>query len=389
MALVLSATSMARVARAMRTCHVAARAGRCGGLSSPGDGKAVAAICGRGTVAFWHRVAMETCPSGRRSLQSGQFSSPQRRIESMATEAVPAVSRHVPASLCWVLLAAMPLAAQERPDFSGVWRLDPSMSRMIGGGGPATDEHQITWLVDHREPDIAVVVNVRDAHGSHEFTFRCTTDGAECVNELASLGEVRRMSATWDGPVLVMTQRATGPQGEFTARDRLALSEAGERLVFDRVITNESGERSVRQVFRKLGPHPARRAPPPPLPSVPLPPELERVLRDYERHWRAGDADALVALFTDDGFVARRGGWIRGRDELRDALGGTSSDLRLRAVSYAADAQVAYIIGAYGYGDDPDVADRGMFILTLRRASDGRWLIAADLDGIIRPDNDP
>ena len=108
------------------------------------------------------------------------------------------------------------------------------------------------------------------------------------------------------------------------------------------------------------------------------------MLRDYEQHWHAGDAEELVALFTDDGFVARRGGWIRGQAGLRQALEGTSSDLRLRAVSYAVDGQVGYIIGAYGYGNEPSIPDRGMFILTLRRGDGGRWRIAADLDGMIR-----
>jgi hypothetical protein len=283
-----------------------------------------------------------------------------------------------------VAFAAAPLGAQERPDFSGVWRQDPAESQMIGGGGPPSDDHQLTWLVDHRDPVITVVVNVRDPEGSREYFFRCTTDGRECVNELPALGEVRRMTAVWKGTVLVMAQRASTPHGDFEAQDRLTLADAGERLVFERVVTNERGERTVRQVFRKLGPHPSQRPPPEPLPSVALPPELERVLRDYERHWHAANADELVALFTDDGFVARRGGWIRGQQGLREALQRTSSDLRLRAVAYAVDGRVGYIIGAYGYGDEPSIPDRGMFILTLRQTEDGRWLIAADLDGAIR-----
>jgi hypothetical protein len=57
---------------------------------------------------------------------------------------------------------------------------------------------------------------------------------------------------------------------------------------------------------------------PAPLPSVDLPPALDRVLRDYERLWRASDAAGLSALFTDDGFIARRG-WIRGRDAIKEA----------------------------------------------------------------------
>lgn len=151
----------------------------------------------------------------------------------------------------FVLVAAAPLSAQIRPDFSGAWRLEPGESRMIGGGGAPSDEHQLTWLVDHRDPEISVVVNVRDSQGSHEFSFRCTTDGQECVNKLPTLREVRRMSATWDGEVLVMSQRATTPHGDFVARDRLSLIDSGERLVFERIVTNEQGDRSVRQVFRK------------------------------------------------------------------------------------------------------------------------------------------
>jgi predicted GH43/DUF377 family glycosyl hydrolase len=34
--------------------------------------------------------------------------------------------------------------------------------------------------------------------------------------------------------------------------------------------------------------------------TVKLPPALDRVLRDYEQHWRSGSAEALVALFTAD-----------------------------------------------------------------------------------------
>src|SRR4029434_1379291 len=34
-----------------------------------------------------------------------------------------------------------------------------------------------------------------------------------------------------------------------------------------------------------------------------LPPELARVLTDYEAYWKAGDAASLARLFTDDGFV--------------------------------------------------------------------------------------
>lgn len=286
-------------------------------------------------------------------------------------------------------LGAGAAAAQDRPNFSGVWRLVPEESRMIGAGGRSAPaqlgDRQITWLVLHREPEIAVVVNVRDPDASREFSFRCTTDGRTCVNELPELNEVRRMSAGWQGGVLVMTQRAETPHGSFDAEDRLTLADDGQRLVFERTVRNQRGERPVRQVFRKLGPHPSERAMESRHPSVELPPGLARVLRDYERHWQAGAADSLAALFTEDGFATGRGGWISGREALLARFrGNTSSPLRLRALSYAAGDTVAYIIGAYGYGAEPDVPDRGRFILALRRSGDGPWLIAGDLDASSR-----
>ena len=131
--------------------------------------------------------------------------------------------------------------------------------------------------------------------------------------------------------------------------------------------------------------HKAKQGTPPqapaPLPSVTLPPELDRVLRDYERHWKASDGAALSALFTDDGFI-NRNGWIRGRDAIRQAYARSGGDLRLRALAYATGDTVGYIIGGYRYGET--TTDGGKFILTLRRAPRGDWKIAADLDAANR-----
>jgi hypothetical protein len=119
------------------------------------------------------------------------------------------------------------------------------------------------------------------------------------------------------------------------------------------------------------------------LPSIQLPPELDRVLRDYERHWKASEGAALSALFTEDGFIQRGGNWIRGRDSIRAAYTASSGgDLRLRAVGYAAADTVGYIVGAYRYGSATN--DGGKFILALRRAPRSEWKIAADLDAANR-----
>ena len=117
----------------------------------------------------------------------------------------------------------------------------------------------------------------------------------------------------------------------------------------------------------------------PPLPSFELPDALDRVLRDYERGWRARDASALAALFTEDGFVLQNGKPpVRGREAIREAYANSGGPLFLRALAYSADGVTGYIIGAYRAEEQGP--DAGKFILALRLMPDGRWMIAADMD---------
>lgn len=115
------------------------------------------------------------------------------------------------------------------------------------------------------------------------------------------------------------------------------------------------------------------------LPSVSLPPELDRVLRNYERAWRNHDAEALAALFTADGFVLRSGHPpVRGRASIEEAYRNAGGRLHLRALAFEQSRSIAYIIG--GYTSTPKWPDAGTFVLTLRRSPEGKWLITADID---------
>lgn len=80
-------------------------------------------------------------------------------------------------------------------------------------------------------------------------------------------------------------------------------------------------------------------------PSIDLPAELSRVLRDYEQYWSTGEEDELAALFVVEGLIARHGSWIRGRDAIREAYSNASGPLRLRAIEYATGGDVGYIVG--------------------------------------------
>ena len=112
--------------------------------------------------------------------------------------------------------------------------------------------------------------------------------------------------------------------------------------------------------------------------SIRLPPSLARVLTDYERGWKAGDAAALAQLFTEDGFVLSAGQPpVKGRVAIQKLYTGPASPLSLRAFAYAINGDLAYIVG--GYGAASGAPDEGKFTLTLRKRN-RRWLIASDMD---------
>jgi ketosteroid isomerase-like protein len=130
-----------------------------------------------------------------------------------------------------------------------------------------------------------------------------------------------------------------------------------------------------------IAPAQAQSSPPAtsPLPSVVLPPALDRVLRDYERAWQAHDATALSELFAVDGFVLENGHLpVRGRTAVKAAYTGAGGPLSLRALAYATAGDIGYIIGEYGPA--PAAPDSGKFVLTLKRQGRGPWLIMSDMD---------
>ena len=112
---------------------------------------------------------------------------------------------------------------------------------------------------------------------------------------------------------------------------------------------------------------------------VTLPPDLARVLTDYETFWRKGDGAALAGLFDADGFVLPNGApAIRGREAIQRYYKGPGGPLGLHAFAFATDGAVGYIIGGFSRQEgQPDV---GKFTLTLHKGADGRWLIVSDMD---------
>jgi ketosteroid isomerase-like protein len=118
------------------------------------------------------------------------------------------------------------------------------------------------------------------------------------------------------------------------------------------------------------------------LPTVTLPPELDRVLRDYEQAWTQKQPSALAALFTAQGMALQNGSPpARGAAQIAARYAeAAGSPLSLRPLAYSVSHDMAYIVG--GFAPAAGEPDSGKFVLVLRRGSDGRWEIAADIDNM-------
>ena len=116
-----------------------------------------------------------------------------------------------------------------------------------------------------------------------------------------------------------------------------------------------------------------------PLPTVELPAELSRVLRDYEVAWKAGEGTRLAETFTQDGFIMPSGRLPeRGTAAIRASHTQPGGDLQLVAFGYATADTVGYIVGGFRYPET--VGPGGKFVLALRRDARRRWRIAADIE---------
>ncbi len=115
----------------------------------------------------------------------------------------------------------------------------------------------------------------------------------------------------------------------------------------------------------------------PPLPSVELPADIDRMIREWERFVKSADAPALAALFTEDGLMSQPSGWARGRQAIRAAAGNQPpADLRVRVHQVAAEDSVATVSGSLSDGLASPARDVANVTFILRRERGGDWRIA-------------
>lgn len=125
-----------------------------------------------------------------------------------------------------VLAHAITAGAQQKPDFSGEWQLNPQASALSPAVAAAAQSGVLR--IEHREPNVNCQMTIVLDGKPFETHYELLTDGRDVSRTQGGRGTVS--SLRWDGDALVMTTRIEIPNGEMTIAFRYELQDGGRRV---------------------------------------------------------------------------------------------------------------------------------------------------------------
>jgi hypothetical protein len=139
-----------------------------------------------------------------------------------------------------VLAAALAMAADDKPNLSGTWKLNTDKSNFFGKGVPSA----LSVTIDHKDP-----------------VFKYSVSGSQDGNDFEESGEVTiggkdgtssnglTLKAHWDGRVLVVEY--SSPDGSFSGLAHDKLSDDGKTLTRDAEVKSSEGDYKQHIVLEK------------------------------------------------------------------------------------------------------------------------------------------
>lgn len=149
-------------------------------------------------------------------------------------------------ALCLFLVSIAVLAgAGNKPDFSGIWKLNAAKSEF--GKSPAPQS--LTSRIEHHDPDLAVHSEITGPQGSYATDYKWVTDGRENVNTVR--GNEIRATVVWNGRTLASNAKTTVNGATLTIVDLWTLSEDGQTLTISRTVQGPQGSAEQKYVYDK------------------------------------------------------------------------------------------------------------------------------------------
>ena len=135
------------------------------------------------------------------------------------------------------------IAAQTKPDFSGVWKMNREKSKFQA----IENIRDIVSKVEHKEPNVSIFTTITGVDGDRTVEVKYTTDGKETTMKLPYLTGSVKATAKWEGDALTVEGKAE----EFNVRGKYTLSADGKTLTIASHLSTPNGDVDGITVFEK------------------------------------------------------------------------------------------------------------------------------------------
>jgi hypothetical protein len=152
---------------------------------------------------------------------------------------------------CLIALPLVPAFAQQKPDFSGTWKLNVAKSDF----GPLPGPDSRTDVITHKDPSMTDEVVAEGAQGKQQYTAKYTTDGKEVTNQIGPYDV--KSTLKWDGSNLVISAKFKISDADVTAQSTWSLSADGKTITINAHFVSAMGEADQKIVLEKQDSAPA------------------------------------------------------------------------------------------------------------------------------------
>jgi len=153
-----------------------------------------------------------------------------------------------------IILTAVSLGAQAKPDFSGKWVMDPPPAAAPAGNAGGARGGGAAGFQPGFGPEFTVKQDAKAlviTRGGQTGTLTYNLDGTESKNPVTRDGQKQEQiaRATWEGDKLVIATEVNF-QGN-TAEQRRVLSLEGGNLVIEQTNPGRNGGPAIKVVYKK------------------------------------------------------------------------------------------------------------------------------------------
>jgi hypothetical protein len=145
-----------------------------------------------------------------------------------------------------MLVAPATVVGQDKPDFSGEWKLNAAKSDFGMGQAP----EKLLFKIDHKDPDFKLTQTVAGPQGEMTNDQTLVLDGKE-QTRTSPRGEVK-FTPKWVGKEIIVDQKLKIQDNDITIKETWSMAADKKSLTVTRQIQSPMGEMAMKMVMEKI-----------------------------------------------------------------------------------------------------------------------------------------